>query len=266
MSAERGRAAVVTGASSGIGAAYARALGARGYDLVLVARRAERLERLAAEIGDSFGVDAAPLPADLACAADVERVVERMRRLPRLALLVNAAGFGTEGPFAESDVGRQVEMVHVHTVAVVRLTHAALASMLPRGEGAIVNVSSLGALAPLPGFATYAATKSAMLALSESLALELEGTGVHVQALCPGFTRTEFQEIEGADLSMVPKFLWLTPEQVVDASLRCLGRRVVCIPGLAYRLIALLAGPFGRTVQRFVARRRGWCSTPAPDR
>lgn len=251
--------ALVTGASSGLGAAYARQLASQGYDLILVARRAQRLERLADEIAQDYGSSAMILPADLSVPEETLRVAESIAEKPDLDTLVNAAGFGIDGTFADSDIKAQVDMVRVHLEANLRLTHAALGPMLARGAGNIIGVSSMGAFAPLPGFSVYAATKSALVAFYESLALELDGTSVCVQVLCPGFTRTEFQEREGTDFTTVPSFLWMTPERVVRASLKQLGgRRPVCVPGFGNRVISWLCGPFGRPVQRIVAKRYGW--------
>jgi short-subunit dehydrogenase len=251
--------AVVTGASSGLGAAYARALGQRGHELVLVARRRKRLEIMAAEAAVKHGVTAEILPADLSDPGELARVVERVQSLPNLQFLVNAAGFGLHGAFSAADVERELEMIRLHVVASVRLAHAALPAMLRRRDGAIVNVASLGAFVPLPGFATYGATKAYMVSFCRSLAIELEGTGVRVQALCPGFTRTEFQNRQGADLSLVPKFMWMSPEQVIDGSLQALERnQVVCVPGFLNRMAVRLAGPLGGHIQRRVAAHNGW--------
>jgi len=251
--------ALVTGASSGIGAAFVHELASRGYDLILVARHFTRLENLAERISRERGVRAEPLAADLSVAEEAQRVAAIVSETPDLEMLVNAAGFGIEGTFASVDLDPQVDMIRLHLEAAVRLTHAALPAMLARGTGDIIGVASLGAFAPLPGFSMYAATKAGLVGFYESLALEIEATGVSVQVLCPGFTRTEFQERQGADLSMVPSFLWMTPEQVVRESLKHLGgRRTVCIPGFANRIIARLCGPLGRPVQRVMARANGW--------
>ncbi|NLD42654.1 MAG: SDR family oxidoreductase [Chloroflexi bacterium] len=261
-----GGIAVITGASSGLGAAFAREFARRGHDLVLVARRRKRLEILAAEAAVKHGVTAEIIPADLSVREDLDRVVDRVQSQQSLRFLVNAAGFGLEGPFSASDIAQQQAMIDVHVVASVRLVRAALPVMLAQHAGAIVNIASLGAFAPLPGFATYGATKAYMVSFTRSLAIELEGTGVHVQALCPGFTHTEFQERQGADLSRVPKMMWMSAEQAVAASLRALQNdQVVCVPGFLNRIAARLAGPFGEYIQRRVAPQNGWITAAADE-
>ncbi len=251
--------AIITGASSGLGAEFAREFAARGHDLLLVARRRKRLEIMAAEAAVKYGVTAEIMPADLSLPEDLERVAARIGETGQVRAFVHSAGFGLEGPFAGSDVAQQVSMINVHVLAGVRLTRAALPAMVQRGQGSVILVSSLGAFAPLPGFATYGATKAYMVSFVRSLAIELEGTGVRVQALCPGFTRTEFQDRQGADLTLVPKIMWSTPAQVVASSLRALDAdRVVFVPGLLNRVAAKLAGPFGGYIQRRIAAEHGW--------
>lgn len=242
------RTALITGASSGLGASFARQLAARGYQLILVARRQERLERLAAELGARHALRVEVLPADLSQTAGIERVVERIVGQPTLDLLVNNAGFGTTGPFTASDPARQLAMIQVHVVASVRLCQAALPGMIRRGRGSIINVSSVVALLPpLPGNVTYTATKSYLARFSEALQLELSGSGVRVQALCPGLTRTEFHsspEFKDFGPARTPALLWMTADQVVSRSLRALenGRGVIYVPGWQNKLIVLLFG------------------------
>ncbi|GIV59641.1 MAG: hypothetical protein KatS3mg043_0730 [Rhodothermaceae bacterium] len=190
------RTALITGASSGIGAGFARRLAERGYNLILVARRADRLAELAEELQTRHGIEAEGLPADLATDEGIRRVEARIVDCDTLDLLVNNAGFGTTGRFAEIDLAPQLAMIHVHVIAPVRLIRAALPGMMARGAGGIINVSSVSAFWPNAGSATYSATKAYLNAFSEALAHELRGTGVTVQALCPGFTRTEFHDTE----------------------------------------------------------------------
>jgi short-subunit dehydrogenase len=236
--------ALITGASSGIGAAFARRLADSGYNLILVARREARLTALAAEVERNFGVQAENLVADLADPAGVKIVEERVARLDSLALLVNNAGFGTRRRFADIDPARTLEMIHVHIIASVRLSRAALPGMIARKKGAIINVSSLAGFVPLPGNVTYSATKAYLTSFSQALQIELAGSGVHVQALCPGFTYTEFHGPlgpTGYNRGYIPKQLWMTAEAVVDGSLKALEReQVVYIPGLINRLLAVL--------------------------
>ena len=251
--------ALVTGASSGIGAEFARALAAEGYDLVLVARRRERLEVLAAELKAAHGIDAEVLVADLADDADIARVEQRVAALDRLDLLVNNAGFGTEGRFAEIDLDRQLDMITVHVVATVRLVHAALPGMIARNRGGIVNVASLLGFLATPGSVTYCATKACLITFSQALAAELTDTDVRVQVLCPGYIVTGFHdtdEFRDFDRRQVRSWLWMTPQQVVARALADLRRgRVVCVPGFRYRiLLRLLRSRIGNWLVRTFGR------------
>jgi len=234
--------AAITGASSGIGAAFARRLAAQGYALVLVARREERLTALAEELRQRYAIPVETLSADLTVAADVERVAGRLAELPALDLLVNNAGFGVEGRFAQADLDPQLAMIRLHVLASVRLTHAALPGMIERGHGGIINVASLAGFMALPGAAQYCATKGYLITFSRALALELRGTGVRVQALCPGLTHTEFHAGQrGGTTAQMPEFMWMSAAAVVAASLRDLAAgRVICVPGWGNRVLKFL--------------------------
>ncbi len=238
------RTALITGASSGIGAAFARQTAARGYDVILVARREERLAALSAELRQRHGVGTEPLAANLADPAGVARVEARIAELGALDLLVNGAGFGTTGRFTRVDMARQLEMIQLHVVGAVRLSRAALPAMADRGRGAIVNVASMVAFLPLPGNVTYAGTKAFLVAFSRALQEELKGTGVRIQALCPGFTYSEFHDTaEYAHFSRkrIAGVLWMTADDVVASSLKALDRGGgICIPGLVNRLLVTL--------------------------
>ncbi|HEY6236260.1 MAG TPA: SDR family oxidoreductase, partial [Candidatus Elarobacter sp.] len=185
--------ALITGASSGIGEAFARALAARGEDLVLVARSAERLEALAAELSAKHGVRAHVLPADLSDPKAVDALVaELTARGLTVTTLINNAGFGTHGEFASLDAARERDEVIVNVLAPVQLTHALLPAMVARKSGAIVNVGSTASFQPVPYMAVYGATKAFLLSFSEALAEEVRAHGVRVVALCPGQTDTAF--------------------------------------------------------------------------
>jgi len=231
--------ALVTGASSGIGETFARRLAARGDDLVLVARREDRLRALADDLASS-GVDVEVLVADLTTEEGLTAVEHRLTSATEpVDLLVNNAGFGTSGPFAEMALERELEMVELNVVALVRLTRAALDAMVERGAGAIVNVSSLASFQALPRTAVYAATKAFVTSFTEALAEEGRGSGVRLQALCPGMTRTEFHAVGSWDVDWLPGIAWQSSEKVVDASLAALeSGRVVVIPGLVNKLAA----------------------------
>jgi short-subunit dehydrogenase len=246
------RRAWVTGASVGIGAAFARQLAQDHFDLALVARSRQRLAALAKELEQAHGVSCAVLPADLTVAAQLEHIAGAIADDGALELMVNNAGFGTTGPFAELDVEREEEEIRLNVVALTRLTRAALPGMMARGRGSVINVSSMAAFQPAPLNATYGATKAYVNSFTEALHEELRGSGVQVQALCPGFTRTEFQERAGIDASGIPSFAWMTPEAVVDSSLAALRRgEVICIPGVGNRLVATAVG----AMPRFAVRR-----------
>jgi short-subunit dehydrogenase len=195
------------------------------------------------------------MPADLAAEADLDRVANAVAAAPP-DLLVNNAGLGSVGRFAELDAGAEDRQIRVNVLALARLTRAALPGMIRRGRGQIVNVSSLAGLAPGPYTATYAATKAFVNTFTESLYEELRGTGVQVQALLPGFTRTEFQDRAGIDASQLPGFAWMTPEAVVEASLASLRRgELICVPGFGNRVLGVLQRAAPRALTRSVLAR-----------
>ena len=251
--------ALITGASAGIGATFARTLANRGYSLVLVARRRDRLDQLASELGG-----AEVIAADLTDAAQRKLVEDRLGATPPIDLLVNNAGFGISGRFWGTDVDAQQSMHDLHIIATMRLTHAALASMVPRGSGAIINVSSVAAFVASPGSVTYGATKCWMNRFTEGLYMELGriGSPVRIQALCPGFTRSEFHDVAGIDQATIPASLWTTAEDVVAASLAGLDRnQLFVIPGWRYKLLVRALSILPKAVIRAgsirVARKRG---------
>jgi len=248
--------AVVTGASSGIGAAYARALASRGHDLALVARRADRLQQLADELGSKHHAACTVLPADLTIDTDLRRVEEFLASAPNLALLVNNAGFGTLGRFFETPIKGQDAMHRLHVMATMRLTHAALRNMVARGEGAVVSVSSVAAWIPRPGAASYYATKAWINCMMEGLHLELKSAGsrVQVQALCPGFTMTEFHDVLHIDRKATAgRGWWMSAEDVVEASLKGLEKgKLFVVPGARYKLIVALLRVLPRGALNFV--------------
>ncbi|XRQ13657.1 SDR family NAD(P)-dependent oxidoreductase [Actinomadura welshii] len=228
--------AFITGATAGIGAAFARRLASDGFDLVLLARDTERLERAAAELRDRYAVRTEALTADLATEEGLAAAEERVRT--DVGLLVNNAGFANKGVFLDVPVSDELTMLKVHCEAVLRLTHAALPGMLERGRGGVINVSSVSAFATR---GTYGASKAWAVAFSEGVAADIrrrsEG-GVHVMALCPGFVHTEFHDRAQMDMSDVPGFMWLDKDDVVDAALRDLRRGVqVSVPSPQYKAI-----------------------------
>lgn len=228
--------ALVTGATSGIGLSFARQLAAARNDLVLVARDAERLERVAAELRSQRGVEVEVLPADLATPAGMAVVEDRLRDDHRAVdLLVNNAGFTLRKPFLANDITDEERMLDILVRTVLRLTHAALPGMVERGHGAVVNVSSIAAWVPR---GTYSAAKAYVEAFTEGLAGTLGGTGVRVMALAPGYTHTELHSRAAIDMSSVPRFMWLDADDVVRIGLRDLHRgKIVSVPGAFYRVI-----------------------------
>lgn len=248
------RLAVVTGASAGIGRAFAERLARDAWDLVLVARRRERLDELAEKLRAAHDRRVDVLAADLTAPDGLRALEERIAAEPTLELLVNNAGFGTSGPFADLDRDGEEQEVRLNVLALVRLTHAALEGFRERGHGSVVNVSSLAGFQPAPYNATYAATKAFVNAFTQAVHEELRGSGVRLQLLCPGFTRTEFQEVAGVRTDEVPAFAWMEPEAVVEASIEGLRRgELVVIPGAGNKVM----GAVLRTLPSAAARRLG---------
>ncbi len=243
--------ALVTGASSGIGAAFARQLAADGSELVVVARRRDRLEALAAELS---GVVVETLAADLTDGSGLAAVEARLRDPDRpVDLLVNNAGAGGHGAYSAIPVDDVDAMVRLNLLAPARLASAALPGMVARGSGGIVNVSSISGEQPIPFVATYAATKAFLTSLSESLYDELRGTGVSVTAVLPGFTRSEFHD--RADMGRsIPKPFWISSEEVAEAALAAVARgQAICVPRFSYRLLVALSRHAPRGLVRRVA-------------
>jgi len=238
--------ALITGASSGIGEVFARKLAAHGYDLILVARREDRLRTLASSLQAHTEV----LVADLSSDAGATAVEESIHDRPALDLLVNNAGFGVGGLFWDADRTAQIRMHELHIIATMRLTRAALDVMIPRGRGGIINVSSVAGFGQAARSVSYCGTKAWINSFTEGIDMELKAVGspVTIQALCPGFTRTEFQKTAGVDATQVPDFLWMSTEYVVDQSLRGLDRgKLYVIPDWKYKLGAFLLkyAPYG---------------------
>ncbi len=250
----------ITGASSGIGEAFARKL-APGHNLLLVGRRRERLEALADEFSNKFDTRTEVLQADLTKDDDLNKVAERIGQQTRLALLVNNAGFGMKGRFWEANFAGQEQMHKLHIMATLRLTHTALRTMVPNDFGGIINVASVSSFVRSPGTTSYSATKAWMAAFTEGLYLELKGirSCVVVQALCPGFTYSEFHESMGANRYRVagPSW-WLTAEEVVDASIQGLHhRKLFVVPGWRYKLVTAILPRLPMALRTAVASASG---------
>ncbi|MFI8081198.1 SDR family NAD(P)-dependent oxidoreductase [Kitasatospora sp. NPDC086009] len=232
--------ALITGATAGIGAAFARRLARSGYRLVLVARDTERLERAAADLRAKFGIDTEVLTADLATEVGIAAVETRLADPAHpVDLLVNNAGFGNKGAFLTVPLQDELDMLKVHVEAILRLTTAALPGMRERGRGAIVNVASVAAFLPR---GTYGASKAWVVSFTQGVMRDLGGTGVRLMALCPGFTHTEFHERAGMGTGNIPSWGWLSAERVVAEAMRDLARgRSLSVPSKRYKLAVAIA-------------------------
>jgi short-subunit dehydrogenase len=236
------RRALVTGASSGIGLAFAHVLASEGYDLILTARRVDRLEELAGELRQRFTVDTVVIAADLADPTAVERLVlDIAQRSLHVDFLVNNAGFGVPGRYSATSWTAQRDFLQVLVVAVAELTHRLLPSMIDRRWGRIINVASVAGLMPgVAGHTLYAASKAFAIKFSESLALETRPHDVRVCASCPGFTLTEFHDVTGtrAQVSTMPSFMWLQADRVARESYDAVMQGLpVYVPGRLYRTL-----------------------------
>ncbi len=242
--------ALVTGASSGIGAEFSQQLAGQAFKLVLVARRKEMLDHVKKELEDNYKARVEVVVADLAMQEGIDIVANRIKELPDLDVLVNNAGFGIPGGFTNCDFQHMLDMMTVHNLAPVHLCRAAIPGMLERGRGAIVNTASLSGFNPAPGM--YSPTKAFLVMLSESLNMEFKGKGIRVQALCPGFTHTSFHdtsdELKKLKASL-PKGVWGTTTNVVKASLAGLRKgKDVVIPGAVNKVIMAFPKEFRKWV------------------
>jgi len=256
--------AVVTGASSGIGEEFARQLAARGYNLLLTARREQRLQALADVLRTKYGIGVGAMPLDLSKDSDVAILAECISGSKDLALLVNNAGFGTEGLFHVASLHENLDMHKVHVLATLTLSHAALENFerAPRAGTGIINVSSVASFFASPSNVSYSASKAWITRFSEGLAAELAGRSspIRVQALCPGFTYSEFHDRIKMSRDPIPKQLWMTAEFVVAESLRGFDEgKLIVIPGWRYKaltmLIRLTPGALLRKIAAGLARR-----------
>jgi uncharacterized protein len=245
--------ALVTGASSGLGNTFARVLAEQGYGLVLVARDKRRLDQLAAELPDAE-VLVADLTGDPGCATVADRLASTERPVE---LLVNNAGMGIYDPFGEHDLADEEAMLDLNVRAVLRLTHAAVRAMRARGGGRIVNVSSVASFLPRGIGATYAASKAWVTSFSECLSQQLDGTGVTVTAICPGFVHTEFHQRAGLGRANVPDWMWVDAEDVVRAGLLAAWQgKPISIPDAKWKVMANAARYAPRPVVRRFLRGR----------
>ncbi|MBU0521369.1 MAG: SDR family oxidoreductase [Pseudomonas mandelii] len=225
--------ALVTGASSGIGAIYAERLAARGFDLLLVARDEQRLQAAASKLRAEHGVQVEVLKADLTQKDDVLKLEQRLRSDSSISLLLNNAGVATDGLLANSDMDQMEKLIQLNVTTVTRLASAAAAAFAKAGRGTIINIASVVALFPERFNATYSASKAYVLSLTQSLNAELDGTGVKVQAVLPGVTRTEIWERSGIDAAQIPADMVMEAGEMVDAALSGLDQgELITIPSL----------------------------------
>lgn len=253
--------ALITGASSGIGAIYADRLARRGYDLVLVARDRQRLQALSQQLAAQTGRNVETLQADLTVKADVLRMEQRLAADKTLTLLVNNAGLGATAPLVDSSVDAMDEMIQLNVVALTRLTHAALPGLLARGQGAIINIASIVALAPELLNGVYGGTKAYVLAFTQSLHHEVGAKGVQVQAVLPGAISTPFWSRAGVPVEHLPQHIVMQADELVDAALSGFDQReLVTIPSLpdaaqweAFNAARLAMGP-GLSLQKAAQR------------
>lgn len=251
--------ALITGASAGLGRAFAVELARRGHDLVLVARDRDRLEELAQELQQQYAVTTEVLTADLADRAQTERVAERLRHAQApIDLLINNAGFGLKHSFSKGELADEERALDVMVRAVMVLSHAAAGAMRTRGRGGILNVSSVASFAVM---GTYSAIKSWVTVFTEALSIELAGTGVSATAVCPGFVHTEFHDRALMNMTALPDALWLDADQVVRGALRDLAAgRAVSVPSATYKAVTaaltLVPRPAIRRVSGALAQRR----------
>ncbi|MFC1558202.1 SDR family NAD(P)-dependent oxidoreductase [candidate division KSB1 bacterium] len=245
MTGSNNKTALITGATSGIGAVFAEKFAARGYELIITGRRKDLIEKTADNIRTNYNIDVTVIIAELSDDNDIDSLVSTIKDTENLEILINNAGFGKKNNFLEEDITTHEKMLKVHCLATMKLTYAALPVMIKNKKGTIINVSSIAGLFPLPKSPVYSATKSFINIFSESIHLELKGTGVRIQALCPGMTRTDFHTRIGLEESEVYKDKGLrkamSAEEVVEESLKCLKKnKVICIPGSNNKFISIL--------------------------
>jgi short-subunit dehydrogenase len=238
--------ALITGATSGIGAAYARGLAEQGYDLIITGRRRDIIEAFAKEIEKKYSVRTDVVIAELSDTADLNMLIERIQSSDLIDVLVNNAGFTTKGFYHQEDIIEQEKMVLVHVIAMMKLTHAVLPGMIERKAGTIINVASLQAVTPMSLSTTYSSAKAFIKNFSICLHCELRAHGIKIQCVLPGFTRTDLGRGIDVDMNIIedkPTRKWMQPEEVVDASLRELKKKnsVVCIPGVGNKIAYVAA-------------------------
>lgn len=257
--------ALITGATSGIGAAYARRLAEDGYDLIITGRREAKIKALADELSTTYGNGVEIILIELSDSAQVDDLIENITDRD-IHLLVNNAGFGTTKFFFSETLELYEKMIHAHILAHLKIVYAILPEMIKKRAGTIINVSSAGAFLPSPKTVVYSGTKAFQVAFTESLYMELEGTGVQVQVVCPGLTKTDMHVRLGIPEDRIidwGPFQWNSPQEVVECSLRCLKKKkILCLPGRLNRLQVFMRrlvpeSLYYKTTNRFFSK-YGW--------
>ncbi len=252
------KTAVITGASSGIGLEYARQLAAMKIDVILLARRKDKLEDICSNLSNTHDISASFIPVDLSNIDEVQNVCEEILKKSPIDILINCAGFATRGEFADVSLETHFQMISLHVNAAVALCHSILPSMRTQNRVIIINVASIGAFTPTRENSIYSATKSFLVTFSQNLNVELESTNIIVQAVSPGFTKTEFHHVgdfSDFDPSVIPERLWMSASDVVSTSLTKLKKnKVILIPGFKNRLfLKLHRNPI---VQKYIKSQR----------
>jgi short-subunit dehydrogenase len=256
---------LITGATSGIGAEYARKLAADGYSLIITGRREAKIKALADKLSSSYGSDVEIILVELSDSAQVDNLIENIKDRD-IHLLVNNAGFGTTKFFYHEPMKLHEKMISTHILAHTKIIYAVLPQMIEKGEGTIINVSSAGAFLPSPKTVVYSGTKAFLVAFTESLHMELEGTGVQVQVVCPGLTKTDMHVRLGIPEDRIidwGPFQWNSPQEVVECSLRCLKKKkILCLPGRLNKMQIFMRrlvpeSLYFKTTSRFF-RKYGW--------
>ena len=263
--------ALITGATSGIGAEYARKLAADGCNLIITGRREAKIKELADELSNSYGCVVDVVLVELSDSTQVDDLIKRIKDRD-IHMLVNNAGFGTTKFFYHEPMELHEKMISTHILAHTKIIYAILPQMIEKGAGTIINVSSAGAFLPSPKTAVYSGTKAFLVAFTESLYMELEGTGIQVQVVCPGLTKTDMHVRLGIPEDRIidwGPFQWISPQEVVECSLRCLKKkRVLCLPGRLNKIQVFMRrlvpeSLYFKTTGRFF-RQYGWTEKTKP--
>ncbi|UCC16669.1 MAG: SDR family oxidoreductase [Dehalococcoidales bacterium] len=254
------KTAVITGATSGIGAAYAKRLAADSYDLILTGRRQDIIQKLADDLTEKHGIKVKVIIAELSDDNDIQKVVDAINSTDNVEVLINNAGFSPDEEHFMGMEFRDVErMIKVHQTVPVRLGYAVVPKMEQRSRGIIINVSSMGAFLPSPNIIIYGATKAFLKIFSESLYMDLRRKGIKVQVLCPRLTRTDFhRELTQEKYKMISsKYHWMTADEVVDYSLRCLEKNKgpICIPGVRAKLYSAIVPALPKSIYYKIAEK-----------